>query len=140
MSCIEWTKTKNNKGYGLIWYYKDDKRTSMSAHRYLYMQHHNILLNRDQVVMHMCDNPGCVNIEHLIIGSHKDNVWDKINKGRSNYNPSCTKLKRMRELSDEQVRNIRSACGSIAHIANTFGISQGYVSKLRNGKAKSLVL
>lgn len=36
----------------------------------------------DQVVMHLCDNPGCVNPAHLRVGSVQENNLDKLRKGR----------------------------------------------------------
>jgi hypothetical protein len=34
------------------------------------------------VVRHTCDNPLCINPDHLLIGTHNDNVQDKVNRGR----------------------------------------------------------
>lgn len=53
----------------------------------------------DMIIRHKCDNPSCINPNHLLIGTHKDNSNDKIERGRYNAkglkgikNPRC-KLK-----------------------------------------------
>lgn len=45
---------------------------------------------KDMVVMHSCDNPCCVNPSHLLIGTHGDNMQDKVNKGRARGNTYST--------------------------------------------------
>lgn len=42
----------------------------------------NGLLPDDAQVLHKCDNPGCVNADHLFLGNHQDNMADKTAKGR----------------------------------------------------------
>lgn len=34
------------------------------------------------IVRHRCDNPPCININHLALGTQKDNVRDSIERGR----------------------------------------------------------
>ena len=55
-------------------------------------------------VLHHCDNPGCVNPEHLYIGDFFQNMQDKVTRGRNPRgldNPNA-------KLSDEQVAEIRT--------------------------------
>lgn len=45
------------------------------------------------VVMHVCDTPACINPEHLVLGTQKDNLKDCWNKGRySNHNAKLTPM------------------------------------------------
>lgn len=50
-------------------------------HRWVWEQVHGPI-PEGMVVMHTCDNPPCVNIEHLRLGTHADNQHDKMAKGR----------------------------------------------------------
>ena len=47
------------------------------------MMAHDTDLDSAVCVLHSCDNPACVNVAHLYLGTHADNVADKIRKGRS---------------------------------------------------------
>ena len=74
--CWLWMGTTNSKGYGRI---SVDGKTE-GAHRVSLM-----LKGQDptgKVVMHACDVPSCVNPKHLRIGTHKENSWDAVFKGR----------------------------------------------------------
>ena len=74
--CWEWTGGKNGDGYGVI---RGDERRILLAHRLSFVMHKEDLEARE-VVMHSCDNPGCVNPDHLFKGSQGQNnkdAWDK---------------------------------------------------------------
>lgn len=77
--CLEWLGMRKPSGYGVIFV----GRYRMAAHRYSYQYTHQVTLQPDQFVCHKCDNPSCVNPDHLFIGSAKDNVADMIAKGRA---------------------------------------------------------
>ena|ERR1700728_1930504 len=138
--CIEWIATKNNRGYGLIHFAiksGDGRKASLTAHRAHYMAHHNMILARNEYVCHKCDNPACVNIDHLFLGSPKDNIQDMLAKGR---NAKQYRLhKRLRDYDDDKIRAIKNAIGLLREVAEKYGVSVSYVSKLRAGKAKKLV-
>lgn len=78
--CVEWPSLTKG-GYGQFSYsYK-----KYSAHRTSWEIHNNAQIPKGKVIMHTCDNPSCVNPEHLRLGTQSDNVKDMIEKGRANY-------------------------------------------------------
>ena len=79
--CILYTKTKlTNRGYGRFRY----KGRMTLAHRLAYCEANNVSLDSiaDLVVRHKCDNPQCINPEHLEIGTQADNIRDMNERGR----------------------------------------------------------
>lgn len=79
--CDTWEGPTNGRGYGLVFFKVDGKQRNIGAHRLIWMQNHGHLESR-QVVMHLCDNPACINIDHLAVGSQGDNLRDMAAKGR----------------------------------------------------------
>ena len=78
--CLESTyKARTQSGYALIKF----KGSTRGAHRVSYMVHKGEIPD-DILVCHTCDNPICVNPEHLFLGTHSDNANDMIRKGRDN--------------------------------------------------------
>lgn len=86
--CHEWTGWRNKLGYGETYVGKKRFRT----HRVVYAAHHGAIPKGMQVC-HRCDNPACCNIEHLFLGTAKDNCLDSIAKGR-HFTSAKTECKR----------------------------------------------
>ena len=89
--------------------------------------------------LHACDNPPCVNPEHLSVGTSADNTADKMAKGRHTTNAHALKgtANGRARLNDEDVIDIRSriAAGeSHRSIAAVYGITSAMVSHIRTGK------
>ena len=72
--CIEWIGAKNEKGYGYI--------SNIRAHRYAWELYVG-KIPKGLHVLHKCDNPSCVNVNHLWLGNHDENMKDKVAKKRS---------------------------------------------------------
>lgn len=76
-NCWLWKGAVNNKGYGKIglghgW---------VLAHRVSWILHNGDIPNK-LFVLHSCDTPGCVNPDHMSLGTQAENLADMWSKGR----------------------------------------------------------
>lgn len=82
--CWIWNGAPDGRGYGQFF---ADKR-KITAHRYSWLLHNGQIEN-DLHVLHHCDNTLCVNPSHLFLGTHQDNVDDKVTKDRQARGKQC---------------------------------------------------
>lgn len=130
--CWVWIGATARFGYGCI---RVNQRLH-SAHR---LSYHWFVgeLTPDVVVRHKCDNPACVNPAHLQAGSHRDNVYDTIARGRK------VQVRGERvgtaKLATDDVIEIRRLVASRAlsrrAIGRLFGISHTQVSYIADRKS-----
>ena len=81
-SCWLWLGSKNNKGYGLLAVSKIGRKSDVQlAHRVSWWIHNDHIYDGLQV-LHKCDNPICVNPDHLFLGTQSDNIRDCVTKNR----------------------------------------------------------
>lgn len=95
--CWLWNGSKKQMGYGL--FMANNRR--FLAHRLSFFMRFGKLGN--ELVLHRCDNPSCVNPDHLFLGSHQDNASDKVSKGRQSKGSRTGVSK----LTEEQVLDLR---------------------------------
>ena len=131
--CIEWTGATSN-GYGNI---NVGNNKWKLAHRVAWELEHGAI--EDGLwVLHSCDNPLCVNVRHLFLGTHADNMKDMSLKKRNRRGINHHWAK----LFDDSIRDIRTrrASGeSRKLIAEMYGISPGHVTRIVNREAWSHV-
>ena len=77
--CVEWDGATDPNGYGRV----RDRATGKTklAHRWIWEQANGAIPN-GLVVMHLCDNPPCINVSHLKLGTQQENMHDAFAKGR----------------------------------------------------------
>ena len=78
-------------------------------------------------VLHRCDNPACYRVGHLFLGTHSENMRDKVRKNR-HWNQKLTP-----EQARLVIRRIKEG-GRNPDIAAEFSVSPAFISKIRNKK------
>jgi len=114
--CWNWKQSKNQKGYGQM----TRNGKSEGAHRYSYKAFTGPV-PEGLHVLHRCDNPGCVNPDHLFLGNNADNVADKISKGRQRQLRGSEHPRS--KLTEEKVLAIRADIRSRVVIAEEYGVT-----------------
>lgn len=79
--CFLWMGMANRDGYGLAAAPRRSGRSNVLAHRLAWETHRGPIPDGLHV-LHRCDTPACVNVDHLFLGTPTENMRDKIAKGR----------------------------------------------------------
>lgn len=131
--CINWLAQKDKDGYGRIMI---ENRKRIKAHRFSYQYFIGEITN-NLWVLHKCDNPSCVNPEHLFLGTGKDNALDRSKKGRSAKNnlAGCPmKMLPNSKLSKSNVLQIRELLKykTMIEIAKIFNLHKDTIYKIKH--------
>ena len=86
-------------------------------------------LPEEMDVLHSCDNPYCVNPDHLFLGTHQDNMSDMKKKGRAKTKHGADHG--LAKLTDDHVRAIRSSLERNVWWAKRLGVSETLISLVR---------
>lgn len=143
--CWLWTGSLAKLGYGCFTIgAKGENYQEWRAHRYSWFLAHGDIPD-GMNVCHRCDNPRCVNPDHLFLGTTADNIADKMHKGRQAQGEQvgCAKLSRddvlaIRKLYIEGL-NAKPRKYSSRKLAKMYGVSKGAILSIVQGKTWSCV-
>lgn len=85
-----------------------------------------------KVVRHTCDNPRCVNPQHLIVGTQRENVADMYQRNRANDVKGSQHPKHI--LVDQQVIDIRNSNLTPKQLAKQYNVSRDTIYSIKNYK------
>jgi hypothetical protein len=125
--CWIWKASKDKNGYG-IFRGMIGNVTFTKAHRFSYALHTGDMLEGMQA-LHTCDNPSCVNPDHLFSGTNADNMRDKANKGRSRAPVGEKHGKAV--LTERQVQRILKDPRPYAEIATQYNVKPSTIGSIK---------
>lgn len=127
-SCIEWIGSKARKSYGVMW----NNKKLVLAHRLSWAIYNNQQIPKGLVIRHTCDNPSCINPNHLLLGTQSDNMKDRMERKRNTNN--C-------DLSDDNIKDLRMLWNESDYtaevLADNYNISVSYLYAIVNYKRRA---
>jgi DNA-binding XRE family transcriptional regulator len=128
--CIPWLAGKTHGGYGYL--RTNGRGTTTTAHRIAWV------LKRGDIppeilVLHRCDNPSCVNVDHLFLGSEKQNTADMVSKRRHGWR-NGTPWQKLYAGDWERIKELRHMRYTQREVAAYFGVSLSLISQMERGK------
>lgn len=131
--CQEWVAAKNSSGHGRI---RVDG-TLYYAHR-ISFEICKTEIEEGNQINHLCDNPSCINPDHLYQGDQKQNVDDAIQRGDFIDGRARGEDNANTKLDWSKVRKIRSEWLSTKisqrDLADKYGVSKGCIQDILEGK------
>lgn len=127
--CWEWIGADDGHGYGVFRF----RGKATKAYRVAWELAHGREIPPGLVVLHACDNPGCVRPDHLSLGTHGDNIRDCARKNRIQHGERHCHAK-LTESAVREVRRRAAAGERYASIAQAVGCSETNVYHIMSGR------
>jgi len=135
-------KIYKSKYYGNGYPLKYNKvlKKTRYAHRILWEETYGEVPKK-KVVMHLCDNRLCVNLEHLRLGTQMENVHDMHSKGRwCDRKGEKHPLAKIKNTDIQRIKDKYKAGITQIKIAKEFGVCQSSISKITNGTRRNYAI
>lgn len=136
---ICFSHSKDRHGYPQISVIKNGKRTMTRLIRTLWEQN-NSSIPDGLCVLHSCDTPACINLNHAWLGTQLENIQDCVNKRRLHvFNGGQAGEKNNHaKLNNDDITYIRKVYTSVRgvrkRLAQIFNVDADYLTKIAHGK------
>ena len=127
--CWEFTGAKNSSGYGVLW---DGEKLEIAQRLAWRLARGPI--SDGASILHHCDNPPCVLLDHLYSGTHADNMIDRTVRGRSARGEENGNAKFPDDLIEAARQSYLRGEGSYREVAERFGMSKPHLHHIVTGK------
>jgi hypothetical protein len=102
---------------------------NIRLHRYMYEQKFGEI-KKDNILRHICDNPACINPDHLIEGTNSDNSRDMRERGRSARGIKHHSSK----LTEQEVLEIFNSTTNNRELAEKYEVAEGTIGFIKKGR------
>lgn len=125
--CIRWPFGFSNKGLGVVLFEGQRRYAPQIALQF------DGKPRTDEApwALHHCDNPACINPDHLYWGTHAENTADMVNRGRQARGERSA----LSKITAQDALAIYTDSRSVAAIASAFGLGLSQVRRIRRGES-----
>lgn len=129
--CWEWNAYRARTGYGLVRLSSDKHGMPRYTHRLAYELAKGPI-PEGMEVCHSCDNPPCINPDHLFLGTRRDNMRDAVRKGRVANGARLPQTK----LTAADIPAIRARIPheKLQSIADDYGVTYSAIYRIKHGQ------
>jgi len=129
--CLEWIgRNIKHFGYGAVGF----KGKQLRTHRASWLIYRGEI-PKGKLVCHKCDNPKCINVDHLFLGSYKENMEDMLKKRRGVFvNGERQGLCKLNEKQVVEIRNKRASGILYKELAKEYGVAQNCIFSIVHRK------
>lgn len=124
--CIEFTGYLSTHGYGEIAF----NGKKYGAHKLSYIAHIGPV-KKGEVVCHRCDNPACINPDHLFTGTQAENLIDAMRKGRMVAPNPRGERHGLSKLTEKDIPKILQDARPQREIAKEYGVAQSTIKNVK---------
>lgn len=137
--CWNWTGAKMTGGYGycsVTHLHNGIKKRCIGAHRFSYIIHNGMYYpERKELVTHRCDNPSCVNPDHLVLGTTQSNTQEAVDRGLLiNVKGEKHGRAKLTVAKVKQIKKLISEGWNDNRLGKKFGVSGATIFCIRIGR------